>query len=400
MTDTVRAFETDRRSAPRPIAPRPLTIAILAPTGRDATLAMHVLTRWGIEAQAHPDADSLVASIHRGVGALLIAEEALVDGARTAIVAALAEQPSWSDLPLIILTAEGELSRNIAEGIEAIAARSNVTLLERPVRVATLVTTVRSALRARMRQYDVREHIVLLNEARADAEEANRAKSEFLAMMSHELRTPLNAIGGYTDLLLMGIRGDVTPEQEEDLTRIQRSQRHLLGLINGVLNFARIERGSVQYEISNVTTQDIFAAVELLAAPLAAKRGLHLEFGDCGNTIVRADRDKVHQVLINLVGNAIKFTDAGGCVRVSCERRGEHEIAIAVEDDGRGIPASELERIFEPFVQVNTNFAERREGVGLGLAISHDLATGMGGDLTVESALGEGSRFTLILPAA
>ncbi len=381
-------------------ARRSATIAILAPTGRDAALARQVLGRWGIEAETFRDHASLVAAIERGIGAVLLAEEALLPSAREAIVAELDEQPSWSDLPLIILTAEGELSLSIAEGVESLAARSNVTLLERPVRVATLVTTVRSALRARARQYDVRDHLLLLNEARAEAEEANRAKADFLAMMSHELRTPLNAIGGYADLMLLGIRGDITVEQREDLTRIQRSQRHLLGLINGVLNFARIERGTVHYEIADVSLGELMTAAELLVAPQAEAHGITVEFRVDPALGVRADRDKVQQIMLNLLGNAIKFTATGGHVRVGGEGREGGLVAIVVEDTGCGIPPDKLEQIFEPFVQVQSRFAQPRDGVGLGLAISRDLARGMSGDLTVSSRLGVGSTFTLMLPAS
>src|SRR6185503_16203270 len=366
-------------------AERSKRIAILAPTGRDAPLAQRVLARWHIDAEAYEDVESLVAAMRHGVGALVLAEEALVATVREAIVAELDSQPSWSDLPLIILTAEGELSHSIAQGIESIAMRSNITLLERPVRVATLVTTVRSALRARERQYDVRDHLVLLSEARAEAEAANRAKSDFLAMMSHELRTPLNAIGGYADLILLGIRGEITEEQREDLLRIQRSQRHLLGLINGVLNFARIERGTLKYEISSVAVSEVLAIAESLVAPQARASGLRIEF-DVGEGLrVRADRDKLQQVILNLLANAIKFTDRGGHVRVGCERRDQGRVSITVEDTGCGIPRDKLEQIFEPFVQVDSRFMHPRDGVGLGPSISRDLARGMGGDLTAES---------------
>jgi signal transduction histidine kinase len=381
-------------------AARSETIAVLAPTGRDAKLACRVLGRWSIEAQTFADHTALVEAIRRGVGAVILAEEALVAPVRNAIVAELDAQPSWSDLPLIILTAEGELSRAITESIESIAARSNVTLLERPVRIATLVTIVRSALRARARQYDVRDHLVLLNEARAEAEGANRAKSDFLAMMSHELRTPLNAIGGYADLMLLGIRGAITDEQREDLTRIRRSQRHLLGLINGVLNFARIERGAVQYDMTDVSLAELLAAAEPLVAPQAQARGLTIEFESGTPLRARADRDKLQQVVLNLLGNAIKFTEPGGRVRVRCEARANGRVAIIVQDTGYGIAADKLETIFEPFVQVDSRFTQTRDGVGLGLAISRDLACGMGGDLTVESELSVGSTFILTLVAA
>jgi signal transduction histidine kinase len=236
--------------------------------------------------------------------------------------------------------------------------------------------------------------------ARAEAERANRAKSEFLAVMSHELRTPLNAIGGYAELMEMGIRGPVTQHQRDDLRRVQTSQRHLLGLINEVLNYAKLETGTVQYDIGDVRVLDALAGVEALVAPQAQAKDLALAVAPCPPTLaVRADAEKVRQVLVNLLSNAIKFTDRGGRVELTCERAGAY-VRVRVRDTGIGIPADQLERIFEPFVQVRADLTRTAEGTGLGLAISRDLARGMAGDLTAESTLGEGSTFMLTLPAA
>lgn len=382
------------------ISGRSACVGVLAPTGRDGELATRILSRWQIEATTYTDMTALANAIERGLGAVILAEEALRGASRVTLVDQLERQPSWSDLPLIVLTLEGEASRSIALDIEGIAMASNVTLLERPVRVATLVTMVRSALRARTRQYDVRDHLISISEARADAEEANRAKSEFLAMMSHELRTPLNAIGGCAELLDLGIHGPVNEAQHDDLARIQRSQRHLLGLINGVLNFARVERGNLEYRMSRVSMADLMTTVESLVRPQALARQLTLGFAGCtGSLAALADAEKVEQVVLNLIGNAIKFTDPGGQVHMRCQRRGK-ELAIVVEDTGCGIPPDQLEAIFEPFVQVDSRLTRVRDGVGLGLAISRDLARAMGGDLVAESRLGEGSRFTLTLRAA
>ncbi|HEX6598320.1 MAG TPA: PAS domain-containing protein [Gemmatimonadaceae bacterium] len=237
-------------------------------------------------------------------------------------------------------------------------------------------------------------------EARRDAEAASRAKSEFLTVMSHELRTPLNAIGGYAELMELGIRGPITAEQRSDLARIQQSQRHLLGLINGVLNYARVEAGAVHYATKEVNLEEALAACEALVVPQLRSRNLTLHREPCEPTLhVIADEEKLQQILLNLLSNAVKFTEPGGSVTIRCS--GTHDaICIDVTDTGIGIPEDQLSRVFEPFVQVDAKLTRTREGTGLGLAISRDLARGMNGDITATSEVGVGSTFTLVLPRA
>jgi PAS domain S-box-containing protein len=233
----------------------------------------------------------------------------------------------------------------------------------------------------------------------AESEASSRAKSEFLAAMSHELRTPLNAIGGYTELLAMGLRGPVTEAQQADLERIGRSQRHLLSIINDLLNFSRVEAGQMEYEREPVPLHETVAVVALMLEPQAAARGIAFASGRCPESLVAlADRVKVEQIMLNLCSNAVKFTAAGGRVEVVCHG-GDGRVVVEVRDTGEGIPAEETERIFEPFVQLGRGLTSAHEGTGLGLAISRDLARGMDGDLTVRSTVGEGSTFTLTLPA-
>ena len=235
-------------------------------------------------------------------------------------------------------------------------------------------------------------------QTREAAEAANRAKSEFLSIMSHELRTPLNAVGGYAELIEMGVHGPVTDAQREALVRIQRSQRHLLGLINEVLNYARVDAGQVAYTLEDVAVADAVAASEALVAPQIRGRELAYEFAGCDPALTAyADADKLQQILLNLLGNAIKFSRPAARITVACAAD-EHAVYIRVEDTGIGIPADRLENIFEHFVQVDAKLTRNEGGVGLGLAISRDLARAMGGDLTVVSEEGEGSTFTLRLP--
>jgi PAS domain S-box-containing protein len=233
--------------------------------------------------------------------------------------------------------------------------------------------------------------------ARARADEANRVKTEFLAVMSHELRTPLNAIAGYAELLELGVHGPLSEAQREAIGRIRRSQRHLLGLINDVLNFARLDAGHVELLLSVVPVHETLAALETLVAPQVRARQLTYVYERCDPALtVETDPEKLRQILLNLLSNAIKFTDAGGRISVTC-RNDEKSVRIQVSDTGRGIPADKLGRIFEPFVQLDAGRTRTSEGTGLGLAISRDLARAMGGEIMVESELGQGSRFTLVL---
>jgi PAS domain S-box-containing protein len=234
--------------------------------------------------------------------------------------------------------------------------------------------------------------------ARAEAEQANRTKSDFLANMSHELRTPLNAIGGYAELLSEGIRGPMTPPQLADLDRIKRNQRYLLSLINDILNFAKLEAGRVRFALRDVSMNDALGELEALVAPQLEQKQIRYEYRCCDQRYTAfVDPERLQQILLNLLSNAIKFTAPGGEVLVECAATRD-QMQVRVSDTGVGIPPDKLEQIFEPFVQLDRGQPIGNAGTGLGLAISRDLARAMGGGLTAESTMNVGSTFMLSLP--
>jgi len=236
---------------------------------------------------------------------------------------------------------------------------------------------------------------------RLAAELANKSKGEFLGSMSHELRTPLNAIGGFAELIDMGVRGPVTEEQHVALARIKANQEHLLVLITEILNFVRIESGRMEYRNTEVPLAPALVDVAGMLSAVIAEKKLTIEGpSDTAGAVAWGDPDRVRQILVNLVMNAVKYTPpSGGTITLTCAVVGDTVLA-RVTDTGPGIPREKLETIFEPFVQLTSGLNDRRGGVGLGLAISRDLARAMDGDLTVESTIGMGSRFTLTLPLA
>ena len=227
--------------------------------------------------------------------------------------------------------------------------------------------------------------------------DANKAKSDFLATMSHELRTPLNAIVGYAELLEMGVHGELAPGQRDSLARIRRSERRLRALIDDVLNFARIEAGRLVLSPRAMNVRDAITEAGSVIAPQLRGRQLQLVIDCDAGLVAWADFEKVHQILLNLLANAVKFTPDPGTIRVSADAT-DDGVAIHVQDTGVGIPEDRQHHIFEPFVQLGRSLASPQDGTGLGLAISRDLARAMQGGLSVQSAPGHGSTFTLVLP--
>ena len=296
--------------------------------------------------------------------------------------------PGTRNTPVILVTALDDRKARML-GLNAGAE----DFLTKPLDRAELFVRVRNLLRLKAAIEEARD-------ARMMAEHANSAKTLFLRAMSHELRTPLNAISGYAEILELGIRGAVNPEQAKDLGRIKRASAYLLRLINDVLTVARLE-GARPLNMISIPVSPVLSEVEGLTALQAKAKGVRLTVGpaDC-DCSVTADAERFQQILLNLMTNAIKFTPSGGSVTVTCASEPD-TVRIRVTDTGIGVLPGDIDRVFEPFVQVDRHkTTASQQGVGLGLSISRELARAMHGDLTLESIAGAGSTFTLVLPGA
>jgi PAS domain S-box-containing protein len=249
-------------------------------------------------------------------------------------------------------------------------------------------------VRERTRHEDELIHV------RQQFEDANEARSRFFSMMSHDLRSPLSTISIMAQVLYRGGRGPVTEEQEQDLRRIESASQYVLSMIGDMVTYARMEAGQIEVRLEDVTLERLLAHVEALLTLQLEEAALEYARESCESAVVRADPTWLQQILLSLLANAIKFTDRGGYISVACEHIRD-SVHIRVRDTGGGIAADQLERIFEPFTQAERSPDEpRHEGIGLGLAISRELARAMGGEVTAESTPGEGSVFTVVLPAA
>ena len=386
---------------------------------REDTVRLRHLTRDNVAQQQRLDVlsplirehvallDSSVASQRAGRGVVAWSNvrrghgKALMDSARTILSAVIQEERALLDVRLAAEERHSRLVLLVVIGgtLAAVVfgALTNAMLAGYAARQAADA----DALEAQ--NASIEEQRAAAVAAREEAQSASRAKSEFLSAMSHELRTPLNAIGGHVQLLEMGLYGPITPEQQATLERVGRAQRHLLGLINDILNLARIERGRVEYDIRAVSLGELIADVAPMIEPQLGGKGITQEVRLPEPAVfVLADPDRARQILLNLLGNAVKFTDSGGRIVVdSVELAGAPPmVQLRVHDTGPGVPPDQLERIFDPFVQLDRFQARVAEGAGLGLAISRELARGMGGDLWAESEVGVGSTFILALRRA
>ncbi|MGN6111394.1 MAG: ATP-binding protein [Luteimonas sp.] len=379
----------------RPALPSALQrVLLLLGTARDTSLTSNLLERNGVESHVCDRAEALEQEIAAGAGAVLVAEECLDHGAHDVLLRAVAAQPPWSDLPILVLTRSGADSVVIGE---AIASLGNVTLLERPLRIAGLVSVVRSALRARFRQYQIQANLQTLEEARDAESLAARRKDEFLAMLAHELRNPLAPIR--TGLFVLGM-DDSDPERRRALREMmERQVDHLVRLVDDLLESSRLSRGKIQLQREPIDLRDaLLRAAELSRSQIdAAGCSLTMELPDAPIP-VDADSIRIAQVFGNLLNNAARYGHRGGAVRLQAQRTADGEALVRVVDDGIGIEADTLPGVFELFTQ-GRHEDTHAQGLGIGLALVRSLVEQHGGRVRAASGgRDQGAEFSVWLP--
>jgi signal transduction histidine kinase/CheY-like chemotaxis protein len=376
-------------------------VLILAPAGRDAALACQVLGDAGLACTACADGGALCREIEAGAGTVILSDEALSRWLVDALLAAFERQEPWSDLPLILVVDGGDASE---QALAALAPFANATILARPVRINTLVSTVQTSLRARRRQYEVRGLL-------RHREETDRRKDEFLAMLGHELRNPLAAIRNSLFILrevkareaaasrAPGPEPRDTRRLERQRQVIERQVGNLVRMVDDLLDVSRVTLGKIRLDLQTVDLREAVERClgELGMAALADRRGLALAV-ESESVLVAADPVRIEQVICNLLQNAVKYTPRGGRVSVAVRAEGAAGV-VRVADSGIGIPTDMLPYIFEPFTQLESSRLRSEGGLGLGLPLVRGLVRMHGGRVeALSEGPGQGSEFMVSLP--
>ncbi|HJU20972.1 MAG TPA: ATP-binding protein [Casimicrobiaceae bacterium] len=360
-------------------------LLILAPTPRDSDYTRAMLHDVGIAATVCPNFTSLIREMGLGVGAVLIAEEALTEGLEQ-LASMLDSQPSWSDLPIMLITQHGTDS---PRAIQAVDALGNVTLVERPIRVAALISTVRTALRARARQYETRAHLAAL-------EEADRRKDEFLAVLAHELRNPLAPIRNSVQILRLTGGGGAVGKLSEIM---DRQVTHMVRLVDDLLEISRITRGKVDLRKEPTSIAAVIEAAIETSRPLieSGKHDLQVHLPSTDITL-EADGMRLAQVFANLLNNSAKYTEPGGTIVIDARREGD-TVVVKVSDSGIGISEALLPHVFDMFSQAESAHRYAQRGLGIGLTLVRSLVQMHAGTVEASSqGAGKGSVFTVRLP--
>jgi signal transduction histidine kinase/ActR/RegA family two-component response regulator len=375
-------------------------ILVFTPTGRDAELIRSNLRDAGVASLACQSWSALENQYRVGAGGILLSEEVLQDDGVSRLQHLLQEQPAWSDLPVMLLVGrKGDTAAMHA----ATRPVGNVTLLERPMRVAALMSAVEYALRSRRRQYESRQHLLALERAADDLSqserqlrEAHARKDQFLATLAHELRNPLAPIRNAMHILKRKA-ADPTLAPLHDI--IERQLGHLVRLVDDLLEVSRITRGKVSLHLEQLDIASILRGAIETSRPLidAARHELQLQL-PAESIQVRGDAVRLAQVFSNLLNNAAKYTEDGGCIRVSVRPEGD-EVVVSIEDNGIGIEPAMLDSVFDIFTQVRDADARAQGGLGIGLTLVRSLVGLHGGRVMAHSAgRNEGSTFSVYLP--
>jgi signal transduction histidine kinase len=367
-------------------------VLVLAPTRRDAILTRSVLGDSGVECDCYAEMGELASEVDAGVGVVLLPEEVVISEEYSRFAAWLAGQPPWSDLPVLVLARPGADSAAVAQTMDLL---SNVTVLERPIRLAALVSAVRTALRARQRQYQIRDHLAARERAAEQLREADRRKDEFLAVLAHELRNPLAPIRNSLHILRVTSQHDSAADHVSEM--MERQVDHMVRLVEDLLEVSRVTRGKIELRMEPVEVAVIVRSAVETSRPLIEAGGHRLTVSLPPETLtLTADPVRVTQVLTNLLNNAARYTDAGGQVWLTTWREAEG-VAISVRDNGTGIPPEMLASVFELFTQVDRHAS--KGGLGIGLTLVKKLVEMHGGSVTAHSeGRGRGSEFVVRLP--
>jgi signal transduction histidine kinase len=375
------------------VTEREMRILFLAPTLRDARVTAAIFAKAELPMTRCQNMVELCAETTAGAGAILLTEEALYRPDLAMLEDLLREQPSWSDLSVLILTRGGRDSQVAAH---AMATMGNVTLIERPVRIPTLVSAAQSAVRSRLRQYQIRQHLEDHERAEQKLREADRRKDEFLAMLAHELRNPLSAIAMSVHL----VRAPASPDQQQLAADVMEAQvGHLARMIDDLLDVSRITRQKITLRCERVDLTEVLLSAAATARPAVDERRheLVLDLAE-GAFPTHADPTRLEQIFVNLLTNAAKFTEPGGKIEM-ISRATDAEFTVIVRDNGIGMPQMLLEGAFDLFVQGDRSIARSEGGLGIGLTLVRSLVALHGGTVTATSAgLGQGSEFVVTLP--
>ena len=373
---------------------RRMRVLVLAPGGKDAALTRAVLDNAGITCETVPDVPTLVSELREGAGAVLLTEESLGSGYGNMLALEMVRQPPWSDLPVLVMTYQGADS---PVAVQALQSLGNVTLVERPARLSTLVSAVRSALRARHRQHQTRLHLQERERAAAALREADRRKDEFLATLAHELRNPLSPISNALEILRLSGNTDATAQPV--LEMMDRQVNHLVRLVDDLLDVSRITLGKMVLRRAPIAIADVIrSALEASRPLIEARRHRLTTLVPDEPLVVDGDAVRLSQVFANLLNNAAKYTNDGGEITLAVQRDGK-DVVVAVRDNGLGIPTEMIGRVFEIFAQVDGVQGRAGGGLGIGLTLVRSLVGMHGGTVSVTSeGRGKGTEFVVRLP--